>query len=66
MKKKEINKKLRLNKTTLAGLNQNEMNQIQGGVVTQLATVCAPTCVTRCVATMCLCTKQVPTTCGPS
>ena len=48
MKTKKFNKKLSLNKTTVANLSNYELNHVRGGVFT-FETVC-PTCDTEGIA----------------
>lgn len=40
MKSKKFSKKLSLQKATISNLNENGMNQIKGGLVTQPLTAC--------------------------
>lgn len=70
MKKKNLNQKLQLNKETIANLNNNEMNNVKGGTITQVETcgwktecrTCNPTCndtcqsacITDCYQTACM------------
>ncbi len=44
MKTKRFEKKLVLNKNTIAHLNLDEMNVVQGGLTLTCATLCAITC----------------------
>jgi hypothetical protein len=72
MKKKEVNKKLSLNKKTISNLNEIEMNGIYGGSF--IPTLCIILCLTPTTAntvpqTKCDCTTTTDTesqgvTCG--
>jgi hypothetical protein len=43
MKTKKFSKKLVVNKTTISNLNQEQLNDVKGGVYTQFPS-CNPTC----------------------
>ncbi len=64
MKVKKFNKRLVLNKNTIAHLDNDDMNAINGGYTL----LCQPTgftyCITRCV-TDCACPTDMPTKCYP-
>jgi natural product precursor len=47
MKVKKFNKKLGLNKSTVANLNNSDMNAVYGGVTNE-PTVCVTKCATNC------------------
>ena len=60
MKAKRFNKKLALNKKTIADLSIDEMNVVHGGETVPICTIIGPTCVVptegKCgptIATMC-------------
>jgi bacteriocin-like protein len=54
MKTKTFNKKLSLNKKTVANLNDKEMQGIYGGETVE-KTVCITRCVSDCLCTMTRC-----------
>ncbi len=73
MKKQKFNKKLVLNKETIAKLNGEEMNEVKGGTdtINTFATVCNSGCVTcqTCGNTCNTCYPCIETilqTCNPS
>lgn len=69
MKRKKLQKKLRLNKATVADLNKHAMVQVKGGLLT-IRITCVPQCDTDLTCedlTVCgpVCWTQKPTICGP-
>lgn len=59
MKTKKFNKKLGLNKSTVANLNNSEISKVYGGAET-LYPACVPTVdITRCVTDCCLETMKL-------
>lgn len=54
MKTKELSKRLELNKRTIAHLNNNEMNAVNGGAMT---TTLLTACDTECPSVSCLITS---------
>ena len=63
MKIKNFNKKLALNKQTIANLGSKEMQKIAGGeeTVTRVCYSCIETCMTECPICTDLCTDGCPT-----
>jgi hypothetical protein len=53
MKTKIFDKKLNLNKQTIADLKDGQMNKIKGGVNTKDRTLCATRCISGCETITC-------------
>ncbi len=48
MKKRQFSKKLQLNKTTIANINESQMNDVKGGYIVSKEIVCDPLTKIKC------------------